>query len=520
MRELIKKIDLPVFLMSGGVFVIFIALALINVEALQTGINTLFGLSTKFFGPFWYILVLLYFIIGMYIAFSKYGNIKIGRTNKIEFTKIQWLSMVMCTLLAGVGVFWAAAEPIAHFASAPPFYGETENQLQKAYNALSQSFLHGGFLVWSIMGSTLIPIAYAYLVYYKKLPLRPRTLLYPIFGERALTNKGVIGPVTDAFCILAVMAGTIGPIGFLGAQLGYGLEDLFGFTNGFGLQATMIGIVMCVYVMSASTGLSKGIKYLSQANIYLTLFLFCFILLFGPFRFIFSTFIGAFGQHLGDFLSLATYTQDPSWSSSWTYFFWAWFLGYSPLMGIFVIKVSKGRTLRELIVTMSLIAPIITMLWFTVLGGSGLHFEITNPGSVLDVFNANGGFNIPGTLLSITKQLPLGKIVSVLFLILSATFIVTTGDSMSFTISSVSLKDTGDHSEQDSSRTLRIFWGLAMGFVAIILLYIGGVSALQSFIVITAVPVSLILIPPLLKAMTFVKAMYKTDHEDSITTKE
>ncbi len=511
MKDLIRKVDLPVFILSGGIIILFIVYGFINVEGLKSGINVLFSWSTEFFGPLWYILVILYFVLGIYIAFSKYGKIRIGRTDKVNFTKIQWLSMVMCTLLAGVGVFWAAAEPVAHFASPPPYYPVTENPTQQAYNALSQSFLHCGFLVWSIMGSTLVTIAYAYLVYYKNLPLKPRTLLYPIFGDKAIHSKGIIGPVADAFCILAVMAGTIGPVGFLGTQLGYGLEDLFGFTNGFGLQALMISIVMVVYVLSASTGLNKGIKYLSQANIFLTLILFCFILLFGPLRFIINTFIGSFGQHLGEIVNLATYTQNPGWASYWTYFYWAWFLGYSPLMGIFIIRVSKGRTLRELIITMSIIAPIITMLWFTVLGGSGLYYEINNPGSVLDVFNANGGFNVPGTLLSITKQLPLGFIVSVLFLFLSATFIITTGDSMSYTISSISLKKTS--SEQETSKTLRIFWGLAMGIVAIILLYIGGVSALQSFIVITAVPVSLILIPPLLKAMKYVKTMHEIDNE-------
>ncbi|MFV0247735.1 MAG: BCCT family transporter [Tenacibaculum sp.] len=510
MKNLIRKVDFPVFILSGGVILLFIAYGFVNVESLKLGINTLFSWSTKFFGPFWYVLVMLYFILGIYIAFSKYGKIRIGRTNKVSFTKLQWLSMVMCTLLAGVGVFWAAAEPVAHFASPPPYYPVTEKPIQQAYNALSQSYLHCGFLVWSIMGSTLVTIAYAYLVFYKNLPLKPRTLLYPIFGDRAISSKGFIGPIADAFCILAVMAGTIGPVGFLGTQLGYGLEDLFAFKNGFALQAVMIGVVMFIYVLSASTGLSKGIKYLSQVNIFLTLALFIYILFFGPLRFIIDTYIGAFGQHIGELVNLATYTQNPEWSSYWTYFYWAWFLGYSPLMGIFIIRVSKGRTLRELIVTMSVIAPIITMLWFTVLGGSGLFFEINNPGSILNVFNANGGFNIPGTLLSITKQLPLGFVVSVLFLLLSATFIVTTGDSMSYTISSISLKKV-NISEQETSKTLRIFWGLAMGLTAIILLYIGGISALQSFIVITAVPVSLILIPPLLKAMNFVKAMYKAD---------
>jgi choline-glycine betaine transporter len=229
-----------------------------------------------------------------------------------------------------------------------------------------------------------------------------------------------------------------------------------------------------------------------------------------------NTFIGAFGQHLGEIVNLSTYTQSPGWATYWTYFYWAWFLGYAPLMGIFIIRVSRGRTLRDLIVTMSIIAPIITMLWFTVLGGTGLSFEIDNPGSIVDVFNSNGGYNLPGTLLSITKQLPLGFIISVLFLALSATFIITTGDSMSYTISAVTLKNhTEKEKRQEPPKGMRIFWGLAIGTVAIILLHLGGVNALQQFIVITAVPVSLILIPPLIKAVSYVKEMHKIDNETS-----
>ncbi|MDF5099214.1 BCCT family transporter, partial [Vibrio parahaemolyticus] len=187
-------------------------------------------------------------------------------------------SIVLCTLLAGGGVFWAAAEPIAHFVTAPPLYGEASPKTA-AINALSQSFMHWGFLAWAILGG-LSSIVLMHLHYDKGLPLKPRTLLYPVFGDKAI--KGWIGDVADACSIIAVAAGTIGPIGFLGLQISYALNSLFGLPDTFVTQSMVIMAAILMYTLSALSGLSKGIQIVSRYNIILSVLLIGYILFFGP----------------------------------------------------------------------------------------------------------------------------------------------------------------------------------------------------------------------------------------------
>ncbi|OUR74664.1 BCCT transporter, partial [Marinomonas sp. 42_23_T18] len=200
------------------------------------------------------------------------------------------------------------------------------------------------------------------------------------------------------------------------------------------------------------------------------------------------------------FIPMATFRASPGWLDWWTVFFWGWFLGYGPLMAMFVARISRGRTIRQMVLLISVVAPIITTFWFTIVGGSGLAFELANPGVISGPFT---GFNLPAALLAITEQLPMGFMISVLFLILTTIFVATTGDSMTYAVSMVM---TGTDQPQSS---IRVFWGIMMGVVAALLISIGsgGISALQSFIVITAVPVSLVLLPSLWTAPQIARKM-------------
>ena len=312
--------------------------------------------------------------------------------------------------------------------------------------------MHWGFLAWSIVGS-LTAIVVMHLHYDKGLPLKPRTLLYPMFGDRVLT--GHTGAIIDACCIIAVAAGTIGPIGFLGLQTSYALNTLFGIPDTFVTQLIIIIFAIVLYTISAISGLARGMQLLSRFNVILAFGLMVFILMFGPTKFIVNGYIQGVGTMVQNFIPMATY-----------------------------------RTIRQLITTVCIIAPLVTCFWFTVIGGSGLAFEIANPGSVSTAFE---GFNLPGALLAITQQLPFPLITSLLFIVLTMIFIVTTGDSMTYTISVVI---NGEH---EPNAMIRSFWGVMMGVTAIVLISLGsgGVTALQSFIVITAVPVSFVLLPSL-----------------------
>jgi glycine betaine transporter len=484
------KIDKLALVLSSGFLMAFVVLALYDSKLLSAVVNGGFAWSTKFFGAYWQFLLLATFLIGIGLTLGRTGSVVLGRLEKPEMNTFQWISIIMCTLLAGGGVFWAAGEPIAHFVSPPPLYGAETDMFQKAVNALSQSFMHWGFLAWAILG-TLTAIVLSHLHYDKGLPLKPRTLLYPVFGDKVI--HGPLGSIVDAFCIVAVAAGTIGPIGFLGLQISYALNVLFEVPDGFTTQLIIILIAIVIYTLSALSGLTKGIQILSRWNIILAIGLMVFIFLFGPTTFIVDAYIQGVGSAIQNFIPMATFRGDTEWLSWWTVFFWGWFLGYGPLMAIFIARISRGRSIRMLILAVSIFAPIITMFWFTIVGGAGLSFEIANPGVISDAFK---GFNLPASLLAISQSLPLPTITSILFLVLSTVFIVTTGDSMTYTMSVVVSGSTEPNS------AIRVFWGVLMGVLAIILISIGsgGISALQSFIVITAVPVSLVLLPALWSA--------------------
>ena len=480
-------VDLPVFLISGGVLALFAGMALYDINLVSAWVNSAFATSTKYFGAYWQVLLLLTFIIGLFLTIGRTGSVVLGGLKSPEMSTFQWISIIMCTLLAGGGVFWAAAEPMAHFTSPPPLFGGKTGTVEAAYNALAQSFMHWGFLAWAILGS-LTGVVFMYLHYEKGLPLKPRTLLYPVFGDRVMT--GPLGAIVDACCVLAVVAGTVGPIGFLGLQVSFGMEKLFGIPNTYTTQLIILFGLIAIYTLSAVSGVARGIQILSRANVILAVLLMAFILIFGPTSFIIDGYLQGFGIYLDQFIPMATFRASPGWLDWWTVFFWGWFLGYGPLMAMFVARISRGRTIREMILLISIVAPVITCFWFTIVGGSGLAFELANPGVISEPFT---GFNLPAALLAITEQLPMGFIISVLFLILTTIFVATTGDSMTYAVSMVM---TGTDHPQSS---VRVFWGIMMGVIAALLISIGsgGISALQSFIVVTAVPVSLVLLPSL-----------------------
>lgn len=498
-------VNIPLLAVSGGFIIAFCLLALINLDALSAAVDWGFAVSARYFGLYWQVLLLATFLIGLVLCILPGSRAVMGALATPEFTTFQWGSMIMCTLLAGGGVFWAAGEPIAHFLSSPPLFGAEAATVEAVNPAIAQSFMHWGFLAWAILGS-LSTVMLMHYHYEKGLPLAPRTLLYPVFGGRAI--NGPIGVIADASAILAVVAGTVGPIGFLGLQVSYGLSDLFGLSDTFITQAIVIIALAALYTISAMTGLSRGIQFLSKINVLLAGALLLFVLFAGPTGFIFASFFEGFATYLGNFFQMALYRGeagvfgDPGWLGWWTVFFWGWFMGYGPLMAMFIARVSRGRSIRSIILMLSIVAPIVTNFWFTIIGGTGIAMELDAPGTISTAFE---GFNLPAALLAITGNLPMGFLVSLLFLILTTIFVATTGDSMSYVIAAT--MSDGDN----PATSVRVFWGVVMGIMAIILISVGsgGISKLQSFIVVTAVPVSLILLPSLWDALRITLAKGK-----------
>ncbi|UTR10017.1 BCCT family transporter [Evansella sp. LMS18] len=506
------KFDWPVILISGGFLVLFVLASLINADYVGQLVSTLFSYSADYFGLFWQVLMLATFLVAIGIAVSKYGRITLGKREKPEMSTFKWIAIIMCTLLAGGGVFWAAAEPMYHFITTPPMYPEIESGTQAAViPALSQSFMHWGFLAWAILG-TLGAIVVMYAHYHKGMPLKPRALLYPMFGEKIMKNSA-LGTMVDAFSVIAVAAGTIGPIGFLGLQAAYGFEALFNIPNVFTTQLLIIVGLITIASISAVTGVHRGIQILSRYNIIFTFILIVAVLILGPGAFIIDNFVGTYGVYLRDFMSTSLYRGDSGWLSFWTVFFWGWFIGYGPMMAIFISRISRGRTIRELVIAVAVIAPVVTNFWFTVVGGSGIFYELQNAGSVSEALNTGG---MPAAMIAIVTQLPLGTLMAFAFLLVTIIFVATTSDSMSFTIS---MAVTGS---DNPSSSLRVFWAIIMGAAAIVLLYLGegSVDALQSFIVVSAVPVSLILLPLIWLAPKVVKLLASEQNINSEKAKD
>lgn len=476
--------------LSAGFIVLFIAFSFYDIDMVSGAVGTGFAWTAKALGSFFQLILLLTFFIGVAVAISPAGRAKVGGMDAPEMSTFKWLSIIMCTLLAGGGVFFAAGEPVYHFVVTPPAFSTEAGTAEAVAPALAQSFMHWGFLAWAILGSlTAIVLAHAHYVLGK--PLQPRTLLYPVFGEKVMS--GAFGGIVDALCVIAVVAGTVGPIGFLATQVSFGFSELFGMEGGYGTQLMILVVLAAVYVTSAVTGIHRGIQFLSRMNVFLALGIAAFIFIAGPTLFLVDSYLQGMGEYVTSFFAMSTMTAQTApgwWMQWWTVFFFAWFLGYGPLMALFVARISRGRTIREMVLAVAVLAPIATTIWFTLLGGSGIYYQLTG---AIDLAEALNNFRFDVATMTVAQALPLGGVMAFLILILTTIFVATTGDSMSYTISIVS---TG---HDKPKAIVRAFWGISMSLMAAILLYMGAgqISVLQQFIVITAIPVSLVLLPSL-----------------------
>ncbi|WP_134704380.1 BCCT family transporter [Ammoniphilus sp. YIM 78166] len=483
-----KKIDWPVFNISGGLLLLFVILSIVNVEAVSKFVSTGFDLSIRYFGAYWQLLLLATFAVGLGLSCSRYGRVKLGNLAKPEMSRFKWVSIIVVSGLGAGGVFWAAAEPMYYFMDVPPMHQGIESGTQQAIApALAQTFMDWGFTAWAVYGA-ISAVIFMYAHYHKGMPLKPRTLLYPILGDKILTSKW--GTVADSVCIIGAAAGTIGPIGFLGLQVSYGLNSLFGIPDNGITQALIIIGLISVTVFSTVTGIDKGIQWFSKLNVIMAVIIAFFILLFGPGGFIIDSFVSSFGFYVSEFINISTYRQDQGWLGWWMLFFFGWFIGFGPMVAMLVARISRGRTVREIFLAVAVISSLTTNFWFTVVGGSGIFYEMNKAGSVSGPLNENG---LPAAIIAIAQQMPLSAIMPIIFLILTILFVVTTADSMSYTLA------MGVTGEGDPPAFTRVFWAVLMGFIAIILINIGsgGINALQSFVVIAAVPVSILLLPSL-----------------------
>lgn len=493
-----NRVNWPVFILSGGIFVVFVIMSIFSTSGVAAFVNTTFNASVAYFGGVWQVLLLATFFVGCILAFSKYGKVRLGNTDRPDMNTFKWAAIVVTSGLGAGAIFWAAAEPMYYFMEIPPMHTGIEAGTESAVGvAMAQTFTSWGFTAWAVYGAiSAIIIMYAH--YNKGLSLRPRVLLYPVFGRKI--EHGRIGIATDVFCIIGAVAGTIGTIGFFGFQFSYWLHAIFGLPDTLLTQVLIVGGLMLLVTISAVTGIEKGIQFLSRLNVWLAVGVGIFILLLGPGGFIIDLFISSYGTYVFEFVNISTFRGDNEWLGLWMLFFFGWFIGYGPLMAILVARVSRGRTIREVFLLVSIVAAFISHVWFSLLGGSGIFYELGEAGVISGPL-AEGG--LPAAIIAIANQLPFGVIFGVILLILTLVFVITTADSMSY---SISMAVTG---EGDPPKVIRVFWVFIMGILSIILINIGegSISVLQSFIVVTAVPISIIMLPILWTAPKLAKQM-------------
>ena len=483
------RVSKPVFLSSAILIVAFIIFgAFFNELA-----NEVFGQAKAFisvrFGWFFIVVVNLALVMSIYLIFSKYGDIRLGyQTEKPEYNLISWIGMLFS---AGIGIgllYWGTAEPLQHF-MAPPL-GEPET-IAAAKQAMNISFLHYGLHVWAIYG--MVALSLAYFHYRRGWPLAIRSTLYPLIGKKIY---GPWGHTVDTLAVFGTMFGVVTTLGLGVLQINSGLDTLFGIPNNITVQIILIAFITMLAGLSLMMGLDKGIKRLSDINIFLTIVLLSFVIILGPTQFIINSFVENIGNYIHQVIPLGLWTESyagkENWQSSWTIFYWAWWISWSPFVGVFIARISRGRTIREFILGVLLIPITILFLWFTAFGGSAVHMELmaaadpslASPGLVEAVKVDYGS-----AIFKLMEFYPFAEAATLLIIVMIVLWFVTSSDSASFVIDM--LTSGGD---ANPPKIQRLFWAGTEGVIAAVLLAAGGLGALQAASIVSGFPFAVVIL--------------------------
>jgi choline/glycine/proline betaine transport protein len=487
-REGRPRISPAVFWPSLVVVVAFVAFAMLAPEVAESAIAAVQSEIIGAFGWYYVLLVTGFVVFSLVVGLSRFGDIRLGRdAEEPEFGLLSWLSMLFAAGM-GIGlVFWGVAEPLNHFASPRP--GVTGTDVQLAQNALGQSFLHWGLHAWAIYVG--VGQAQAYAVHRRGRPVSIRWALEPLLGAERV--RGRAGDVIDTVAVVGTLFGVATSLGFGVLQIAAGL-DFLGLANeeSAGLQVLLIVVITAIATLSVISGVGRGIKWLSNTNLVLAAALLVFVLVAGPTLFLLRGYVQQIGYYLSNFVELSFLTSafageaGQAWQSGWTTFYWGWWMSWAPFVGLFIARVSRGRTVREFVVGVLLVPTLIATLWFSVLGGAGLYRQLYGDG---DMVGADGAVDTEGALFGLLSGFPLGGLVSAVAILLIVLFFVTSSDSGSLV---VSMLTSGGH--PDPQRWVRLLWAVLGGAVAIGLLVAGGLSALQTAAIITALPFSVVML--------------------------
>lgn len=503
-----KKVRIDPFVFWASLIAILIAtlLLVINRESAEPYLDNLMTSITYKMDWAFQFLTFGLFIVLLWLVFSRYGKIKLGE-GKPEFSTFSWGAMLFTAGMGTSIMFWSLLEPIYYYMG-PPF-GIAGESTEAAEWAVTYGLFHWGISAWALYAFPTVVIAYSYFV--RKQPsLKISVALGGALGKYA---NSWVAKVIDVLVIWSLVGG-------LGTSLGLGVPmisavvgDLLSIEESLGLNIIIITSITIIYSASAYLGLQKGIRRLADFNVYLALALALFVFLAGPTLFLLSYFSNSFGLMIQNFTFMSFYT-DPinksGFPQDWTVFYWAWFAATAPFMGLFVARISKGRTIRELITHILLWGSVGGWVYFGVFGGYSMDLQLNNILPVGDILNEHGG---PSAIVEILKTLPISFIVLPFFIVLGVIFLSTSMDSATYILAAIATKEMQEG--EDPARWHRMIWGSVLAVLSIALLLVGGLRVIQTSAVIVSVPIFIIYILLLISLLKWLKQDYPAskDHK-------
>lgn len=465
----------------------------------------------------WYYIsaVAIMMFVCFWLMLSRFGSIKLGDDDsKPEFSNFSWFAMLFS---AGVGIgllFFSIAEPLFYFDNTQPWgypnnphadlAGATEMTQKRAVLAMRVTYFHWGLHGWSVY--VMIGLCLAYFGFRKKLPLTLRSALYPVIGDKIY---GPIGHAVDLLAVFGTVFGVATSLGLGVTQMAIGLNVLFGIDPGLTTKVVLIAIISVVATFSAVSGVGNGIRIISEWNIWLSIVLVAFFLFAGPTGWLLGFFVTTIGDYMWNLVPIGFWTAgsegEKAWQGGWTIFYWGWWISWAPFVGMFIARISRGRTIREFMVGVMFVPTTIAFFWLAIFGGNAMFMELNAEGGVgtAGVVQMIRDWNLPaalyGTIERLTDISALNWAMSALATFLLATWFITSSDSGTLVITT--MLSMGD---DNPPQRFRIFWGIGEGFVAAVLLMVGGLKALQTAAIAAALPVSVIM---LLMAYGLIKSL-------------
>jgi len=449
----------------------------------------------------WYYIgiVAIFLFFCIWLAFSRYGNLRLGDDDsRPEYSNFSWFAMLFSAGM-GIGlVFWSIAEPIYHFQS-NPFVTEGLTP-EAAQVAMRLTFFHWGLHPWAIY--VIVGLSLSYFSYRKKLPLTIRSALYPLIGDKMY---GPVGHAVDVLAVFGTVFGVATSLGLGVTQMNTGLNTMFGMEVSLGNQIMLIAVISAIATISVVSGVGRGVKILSEVNMWLSIGMLVFLLCFGPTRFLLGSLLQNTGDYLGHLLPLSTWTdanENSEWQTWWTAFYWGWWMAWAPFVGMFIARISKGRTIREFIIGVLLVPAMLGFVWLTLFGSTAIYIELFNQmtneagelvsaagqAGIVDAVSADVTQALYVTLDKLDAGF-IGSIAAFVATLLIATYFITSSDSGTLVVTTI-LSMGNEH----PPTAHRVLWGLGEGAVAAILLMVGGLKALQTASIVAALPFSFVMI--------------------------